>query len=68
MTSVEACEPELPPLEMISGTNRASTTARAMSSSKCVMALAVSISPRNSSVSQPPRFWIMEEKRSARYG
>ena len=27
ITSVDACEPELPPLEMISGTNSASTTA-----------------------------------------
>ena len=34
MTSVEACEPELPPLLMISGMNSASTTARAISSSK----------------------------------
>ena len=33
MTSVEACEPELPPLEMISGTNSASTTACSISCS-----------------------------------
>ena len=33
MTSVVAWEPELPPLEMMSGTNSASTTARAISSS-----------------------------------
>ena len=56
MTSVDACEPELPPLEMISGTNSASTTARAISSSKYAIAVAVSISPRNSTESQPPRF------------
>ena len=30
MISVAACEPELPPLEMISGTKRASTTVRAI--------------------------------------
>ena len=34
MTSVAACDPELPPLEMISGTNSASTTALAISASK----------------------------------
>ena len=33
MTSVEACDPELPPLEMMSGTNSARTTAREISSS-----------------------------------
>ena len=48
MTSVVACEPELPPLEMMSGMNSASTTARAISFSKKPIALAVSISPRNS--------------------
>src|SRR6266487_2807678 len=39
MTSVDACDPELPPLEMISGTNRASTTARAISVSKKAIAV-----------------------------
>ena len=34
MINEVACEPELPPLEMISGTNSASTTAFAISSSK----------------------------------
>ncbi len=56
MTSVEACDPELPPLEMISGTNSARTTAFAISFSKKPIAVAVSISPRNSAVSQPARF------------
>ena len=59
MTSVDACDPELPPLEMISGTNSASTTARSISRSNAPIAVAVSISPRNSAVSQPARFWII---------
>ena len=56
MTSVAACDPELPPLEMMSGTNSASTTARSISASKTPIAVAVSISPRKSTVSQPARF------------
>ena len=56
MTSVDACDPELPPLEMMSGTKSASTTARAISASKAPIAVAVSISPTNSTVSQPARF------------
>ena len=63
MTSVEACDPELPPLEMMSGTKSASTTAFPISFSKNPIAVAVSISPRNSAVSQPARFWIMRRKR-----
>ena len=63
MMSVDACEPELPPLEMISGTKRASTTAFAISFSKKPIAVAVSISPRNSAVSQPARFRIIRAKR-----
>ena len=53
--SVAACEPELPPLLMTSGMKSASTTADWISASKCPIALAVSISPRKSSESQPPR-------------
>ncbi len=68
MTSVAACEPELPPLLMISGTNSASTTARAISSSKKPIAVAVSISPTNSTASQPPRFRTMSAKPICRYG
>ena len=34
ITSVAACDPELPPLDMIKGTNNANTTARFISSSK----------------------------------
>ena len=59
MTSVAACEPELPPEEMISGTKRARTTARAISSSKKPIAVAVSISLRKSMMSQPARFLTM---------
>jgi len=56
MTMVEACEPLLPPLEMMSGTNKASTTAFSISASKCPIAVAVNISPRNKITSQPARF------------
>src|SRR4051794_28058978 len=59
MTRVVACEPEFPPLEMISGMNSASTTARAISFSKKPIALAVSISPRNSADSQPTRLRVI---------
>ena len=68
MTSVEACDPELPPLEMISGTNSASTTARAISFSKKPIAVAVSISPRNSTVSQPARFCTIRRNAMSMYG
>ena len=68
MTSVDACEPELPPLEMMSGTNSASTTARAISSSKCAIAVAVSISPTKSTESQPARFLIMRPERRLQVG
>ena len=56
MTRVAACDPELPPLEMISGTNSASTTALAISSWNALMAVAVNISPMNSAINQPARF------------
>ena len=56
MMSDAACEPELPPLEMMSGTKSASTTARAISSSKRPIAVAVSISLTNSTSSQTARF------------
>src|SRR5437879_2024026 len=49
----EAWEPELPPLEMINGTNNASTTALAISPSKNPMAVAVSISPKKRTTSHP---------------
>ena len=68
ITSVEACEPELPPLEMMSGTNRARTTARAISLSKNPMAVAVSISPRNRTTSQPARFLIIPSGEICMYG
>ena len=68
ITSVDACDPELPPLEMISGTNSARMTAFSISCSKKPIAVAVSISPRNSAVSQPARFWIMRAKPICMYG
>ena len=68
MTSEVACDPELPPLEMMSGTNSASTTALAISCSKKPIAVAVSISPRKSAESQPARFRSMREKAMLRYG
>ena len=43
MISEVACEPELPPDEMMSGTNTASTTAFAISSSKPLIAVAVGV-------------------------
>src|SRR5258708_30528998 len=52
----EACEPELPPLEIINGTNRASTTALAISPSKKPMAVAVGILPPNKNHSPPHLF------------
>ena len=64
-----ACEPELPPLEMISGTNSASTTALAISSSKYPIAVAVNISPTNKTASQPRAlFDHVETCRCCRYG
>ena len=45
MISDAACDPEFPPLLMMSGMKSASTTARAISCSKNDMAVAVSISP-----------------------
>ena len=62
MTSVAACEPELPPLLMMSGTNSARMTARAISFSKNPIAVAVSISPTKSTASQRPRFRTMSAK------
>ncbi len=59
ITRVAACEPEFPPDEMTRGTNRASTTACAIWASKKLIAVAVSISPRKSMMSQLPRFRIM---------
>ena len=59
MTRVVACEPEFPPLEITSGMNNASTTAREISASYRPIADAVSVSPRNSTDSQPARLRIM---------
>ncbi len=68
MTSVVACDPELPPLEMISGTKSASTTAFSISLSNTPMAVAVSISPRKSAASQPARLRIISLSAMVRYG
>jgi hypothetical protein len=68
MARVAAWEPELPPLEMIRGTKSARTTARSISFSKKPMAVAVSISPRNRTVSQPARRRSMDANGISRYG
>ena len=68
ITSVAACEPELPPEEIIKGTNNASTTAFAISFSKNPIAVAVSISPTNKTVSQTTLFFIIEKKGIVEYG
>ena len=68
MTSVDACEPELPPLEMINGTNSANTTALAISFSKNPIAVAVSISPRNNTTSHPARFLSIPNGEISSYG
>src|SRR5262249_28783915 len=68
MISVVACDPELPPLEMTSGTNRASTTALAISASKNPIAVAVSISLRNRITSQVARLWTSVSNGVAMYG
>ena len=57
-----ACEPEFPPLEIINGTKRASTTALDISSSKYPMAEAVSISPIKRRTSHPARFFTISPK------
>ena len=68
MISDVACEPELPPELMTSGMNIASTTAFEISPSKCCIAVAVSISERNSAHSQPARFRIIAPKLICVYG
>ena len=67
-TSVEAWEPELPPLLMMSGTKSARMTARAISSWKRPIAVAVSISLRKRAESHPPRFRTMVQKPMSKYG
>ena len=68
MMSEAAWEPELPPLEMMSGTKSASTTARAISSSKRPIAVAVSISLRKRTISQPARLRTSVQNGVATYG
>ena len=68
MMSVVACEPELPPLEIMSGTNKASTTALAISSSKNPIAVAVNISLRNKITSQGARLRTSCGIEMSRYG
>lgn len=62
MMSDVACEPELPPELMMSGMKRLSTSPRLNSTWKCCMAVAVSISLKNSAQSQPARFRIIVER------
>jgi hypothetical protein len=54
--SVAACEPELPPVEVMSGTKKISTNTAFMASSKCARALKVSIWARNRNANQNARF------------
>ena len=68
MISVAACDPLLPPLLMISGTNIVSTSTLSSSTWKCCIAVAVSISLRNSIMSQPARFCIIVTKPVFTYG
>src|SRR5258708_39781180 len=60
----EACEPELPPLEIINGTNRASTTALAISPSKKPMAVAASLFPQKKTTRHPPLFFFTFQERN----
>ncbi len=53
--SVAACDPELPPVEMHNGTNRASTTTALMASSKWDKAVKVNSSATNRQASQKAR-------------
>ena len=55
--------PEFPPLEIISGMNRARTAALAISVSKNPIAVAVSSSPKNRITNQLARFWIIAPQR-----
>ena len=68
MISDVPCEPVLPPELMISGTNSATTAAFSISPSKYPIAVAVSISPRNSAASQPPRFFTISQNPTSKYG
>ena len=68
MMSEVACEPELPPDEMMSGTNSANTTARSIAPSKYVIAVVVSISPTSNTDSQPPRFLSISSGAMSMYG
>ena len=53
---------------MISGRNSASTTARAISSWKFAMAVAVNISPRNKTTNHPARLRIIFQREMRMYG
>ncbi len=62
MINVAACEPLLPPLEITRGTNSASTTALEISVSNYPMAVAVSISPKKSTISHPALFFTISKR------
>ena len=62
------CDPEFPPLLMISGTNKATIGSNSISCSKTPIAVAVSISPRNSADSQPPLFFTIGQNSISMYG
>ena len=68
MTSVVACEPELPPLEMIKGRNMARIAAFSISPLYPCIAVAVSISPRKRMISQVARFLTIRSSGIVVYG
>ena len=67
MISDVACEPELPPLAMMSGKNSESTNALLISFSNRPIAHVVNIPPTKSTLSHPTRFLIMSPKRVCVY-
>ena len=62
MTSVEAWEPELPPLLRIRGMKKERAATVAISCSKPAMTDAVSSCAKNRTVSQPPRLRMSVKK------
>src|SRR5688572_6873174 len=68
MINVDACEPELPPLEITRGIKMESTTALAISCSYLPIAVAVNISLRKRMINQLPRLRTMLDKAICIYG
>ncbi len=67
MIVLVACEPELPPVPISSGTKKDSATAASSSCSKKRITVPVSISVRNSTISQPTRFRVTVSTGVLRY-